>query len=117
MLYNRNSILYRYQIQYQEGFLHLENRFLGPLELASRYTDGDREEGNPHTWPVTRRELEAMLSPWSDDVQVDCLGMDLDGIFPLLLPGLGLLVPRFLRKPWARRLGWFLWAHGTRRDA
>ncbi len=112
MLYNRHSILYQYGVRYIEGFLHYENRFLEPLKLASRYGDGSREEGNPHTWPVTRSEVENMLAPYSGDTTTRQLGTELDSWLRYLLPGLGILLPRWAKKPWARRAGWSLWLSG-----
>lgn len=112
MLYYRRSILHWYKTLYTEGFLHYENRFLSPLELASRYGDGARAEGNPHTWPVTKRELRQMLGGHSRDLAFRVLGTDLDTAFHALLPGLGLLLPAWAKKPWARRFGWSLWASG-----
>ena len=114
MLYNRRSLLYGYMTRYLEGFLHGEARHLAPLALASRYADGGFEEGNPHTWPVTRNELLAMFSPKARDVKVRVLGTELDSLFRLMLPGVGLLVPRIVAKAWARRWGWSLWAWGHR---
>ncbi|MBI4643548.1 MAG: class I SAM-dependent methyltransferase [Deltaproteobacteria bacterium] len=112
MLYNRRSLLHWYRTRYLEGFLHYENHFLNPLELASRYADGDRAEGNPHTWPVTEKEIRAMLARYSQDLAVRMLGTELDTIFKYLLPGLGLLLPAWAKKPWARRFGWSLWITG-----
>ena len=112
MLYNRRSLLYWYLTRYIEGFLHFESHFLGPLELASRYGDGYRQEGNPHTWPVTSDELKELFRPFSDDIQVKILGTDLDQLFKLLLPGLGVIVPTWAKKVWARRFGWSLWGYG-----
>ncbi|MBF0177548.1 MAG: class I SAM-dependent methyltransferase [Magnetococcales bacterium] len=112
MLYHRRSILQWYMTDYLEGFLHMERRFLTPLQLASRYGDGSRQEGNPHTWPLTRQELLTLLADHSPDRQVRILGTDLDSILRFLLPGLGLLLPAWAKKVWARRLGWSLWAWG-----
>jgi len=114
MLYNRRSILYWYSIEYLQGYLHYENRFLGPLELASRYGDGDTAEGNPHTWPITKAEALEMFGPYSRDVAVRCLGTDLDQLFRQMLPFVGRVVPRVVRKAWARRYGWSLWITGTK---
>ena len=114
MLYNRRSILYRYNVEYLQGFLHYENQFLGPLELASRYGDGDEAEGNPHTWPITREEAFDFFRPYSRDVGVRLLGTELDSIFRQMLPFVGRLVPRLVRKSWARRYGWSLWINGTK---
>ncbi len=115
MLYNRRSILHWYMTEYVEGFLHYENRFLGQLALASRYGDGARQEGNPHTWPMTRKEMREIVRAYSDDLEIKVLGADLDFAFRHLLPGLGLVLPRWLKKPWARRFGWSLWIHGHKR--
>jgi SAM-dependent methyltransferase len=114
MLYNRRSLLHWYTTQYIEGYLHYEDKFLDELELASRSGDGGRQEGNPHTWPVTRKELLGILSAYSSDLDIDILGTDLDYVFRYLLPGLGLALPAWLKKPWARRFGWSLWASGTK---
>jgi SAM-dependent methyltransferase len=116
MLYHRRSLLHGYMTRYVEGFLHDERRFLSELELASRYGDAAREEGNPHTWPVTRGELRTMLNAaGAGEVDIRVLGTDLDSVLRLMLPGLGDLLPVALKKPWARRLGWSLWASGQRR--
>ncbi|MBF0136818.1 MAG: class I SAM-dependent methyltransferase [Magnetococcus sp. DMHC-1] len=112
MLYHRHAILQKYMTEYLEGFLHLENRFLTPLQLASRYGDGGRQEGNPHTWPVTRQEFAGLLAPYSPDCTVRVLGTDLDSLLRFLLPGLGLILPTWAKKVWARRFGWSLWAQG-----
>jgi ubiquinone/menaquinone biosynthesis C-methylase UbiE len=114
MLYNRRSILYRYQIEYLQGFLHYEDQFLGALELASRYGDGDAQEGNPHTWPITREEALDLMRPYSRNVAVQRLGTELDQIFRQMLPFVGRLVPRLARKSWARRYGWSLWISGEK---
>jgi SAM-dependent methyltransferase len=116
MLYNRRSVLHAYHTLYLEGFLHGESRFLGSLALASRYGDGARQEGNPHTWPVTRRELVRWIEPHADAFGIRTFGTDLDSTFQLLLPGLSALVPRIVRKAWARRFGWSLWASGQKRS-
>jgi SAM-dependent methyltransferase len=114
MLYHRHSFLYGYMVRFLEGFLHYEKRFLDPLALASRYGDGAREEGNPHTWPITRSEARDLFDRFSRDLEIDTLGTDLDSIFPYLIPGLGEFLPAWFKKPWARRFGWSLWMHGHR---
>jgi 2-polyprenyl-3-methyl-5-hydroxy-6-metoxy-1,4-benzoquinol methylase len=112
MLYNRRSIAHWYMTEYIEGFLHFEKQFLGPLELTSRYGDGAREEGNPYTWPVTPDEIKQLVRPYSPDVQTKILGTELDGRFLILLPGLGMILPKWAKKVWARRFGWSLWVYG-----
>jgi SAM-dependent methyltransferase len=115
MLYNRRSLLYGYQILLYEGVVHAERRFLSPLALASRYTDGDREEGNPHTWPVTAREARALFAPQAARLNVRVLGTDLDGVLDSVVPGISRRLPRAVMKAWARRWGWSLWVSGVRR--
>ncbi len=112
MLYNRHSILHAYMTRYVEGFLHRENEFLSHRELASRYGDDQRGEGNPHTWPVTAGEMRRLLQPHCADLQVRRLGTELDSVFKFLLPGLGLVLPIWAKKVWARRFGWSLWLAG-----
>ena len=114
MLYNRKSLYQWYMTDYVEGFLHQESKFLSPLELNSRYGDGHKEEGNPHTWPVTKKEGLDLLHPFSSDANVRVLGTDLDCVLRLMLPGLINLVPKIVIKALARRWGWSLWFHGTK---
>jgi SAM-dependent methyltransferase len=115
MLYHRNSLLYRYQVEYVEGFLHLENQFLTPLQLASRYGDGARNEGNPHTWPVLQSEVRQQLFRPFSDVQIDILGTDVMNLLDLMFPLMGSkLLPRPFLKAIARRWGWSLWITGKK---
>lgn len=115
MLYNRHSLLYRYVIEYLEGFLHLENKFLNPLELASRYSDGAQSEGNPHTWPVTLSEIQEDLFIQFKQVQTRILGTDLNYVLDLWFPKLGSsLMPRYLIKALARHWGWSIWISGEK---
>lgn len=110
MLYNRDSFLYRYMISRMEGDINGERRFLDPLALASRYTDGDRQEGNPHTWPVTKAEIRNDLFASFSDVRIDTFGTDVPWILDQWLPGLGSrLMPRSLIEALSRRYGWSLW--------
>jgi SAM-dependent methyltransferase len=115
MLYHRNSLLYRYQVEYVEGYLHLENQFLSPLQLASRYGDGARNEGNPHTWPVLQSEVrEQLFCPFSN-VQIDVLGTDVMNLLDLMFPLMGSkLLPLPFLKAIARRWGWSLWITGMK---
>jgi ubiquinone/menaquinone biosynthesis C-methylase UbiE len=110
MLYHRNSFLFRYQVQFIEGFLNMESHFLSAVELGSRYGDGERKEGNPHTWPVTKTEVYRDLFPQFADTQVHVLGTDVPWMLDHWLPRLG---TRWTPKSWiralARRYGWSLW--------
>lgn len=115
MLYNRESLYQWYMTDYVEGFLHKEADFLSPLELNSRYGDGHREEGNPHTWPVTKKEGLDLLKYSSDDAKARILGTDLDCVLKMLLPVTGQYIPKPIVKALARRWGWSLWFHGTKR--
>lgn len=112
MLYNRRSFLHWYMTEYVEGILHMERRFLDAVELASRYGDAGREEGNPHTWPVTREEVVTVLRDLGATADARVLGTDIDGVLGTAVPGLHRFVPAWAKKPWARRFGWSLWFHG-----
>jgi ubiquinone/menaquinone biosynthesis C-methylase UbiE len=115
MLYNRNSLLYLYTIRILEGYLHLENDFLTPLKLASRYTDGSREEGNPYTWPVTKKEIVENLFSQFRDVRIDVLGSDIAHVLDLAFPRFGTyLFPRIGLRALGRRWGWSLWITGRK---
>lgn len=109
MLYHRNSLLYFYTVKYLEGFLHLENRFLTEIELASRYGDGDREEGNPYTWPITKKEAFQIFKKFSH-IKTTILGSDIEYSLDLAFPRLGSwIIPKALRDALGRRWGWSLW--------
>ena len=109
MLYNRASILYRYFVEYVEGLVNLESGFLSELELGSRYGDGGRAEGNPHTWPVTKREVLRDLIPMFIRPEIKVLGTDVPEALNTWFPRFGQGLPLSWRKALARRWGWSLW--------
>jgi SAM-dependent methyltransferase len=116
MLYHRGSLRHLYKTLYLEGFLHWERHFLSPLQLASRYGDGARNDGNPHTWPVTIGEVHSELFGRFADVRVRVLGGDVPRVLDACLPQLGSrLLPRAFVAACARRWGWSLWITGTKR--
>jgi hypothetical protein len=41
-------------------------------------------------------------------------GEEVDDMLNMMLPGLGRILPRWMLKPWAERLGWSLWSFGAR---
>jgi 2-polyprenyl-3-methyl-5-hydroxy-6-metoxy-1,4-benzoquinol methylase len=114
MLYNRNSVLYKYFVSYQEGVVNLERQFLDELGLASRYGDGGRQEGNPHTWPVTDEEVRRELVPMCQNVSIKVLGTDVPEALNTWFPRLGQRLPLSWRKALARRWGWSLWITGDK---
>jgi SAM-dependent methyltransferase len=110
MLYNRESLLFRFLVRWQEGFVNLERRWLDDLALASRYADGERREGNPHTWPVTRAEIERTLFERFSNVTVRVLGTDVPNVLNIWGPELGTKrMPGASVDALARRWGWSLW--------
>jgi SAM-dependent methyltransferase len=116
MLYNRESLLYRFVIRWQEGFVNLERLWLDDLGLASRYTDGDRREGNPHTWPVTAAEIKRELFVQFDDVNVRVLGTDVPNVLNAWGNELGTRrMSKAAVNALARRWGWSLWTTAVKR--
>lgn len=113
MLYNRASVYYWYLVGYLEGFLHGESKFLNPLELASRYTDGNEQEGNPHTWPVTKQEMKALLQPHSSELNIYAMG-PFEYAFP---PKIASYLPERWIRAWAKRWAWSLYMKGVKRLA
>ena len=110
MLYHRHSLLYWYGIRYIEGFLNMERLFLNARQLASRYTDGARQEGNPYTWPVTQREAMEDMFALTEDVHIRVLGTDVVPILEQWASRLGSGdLPLSGVKALARRWGWSLW--------
>jgi SAM-dependent methyltransferase len=110
MLYHRRSLLYRWMVKWNEGFLGLEDHFLDELALASRYSDGDRQEGNPHTWPITIKEIQEDLFTDFEELTVEVLGTDIPDILDSWFPKLGSrLLPRAVLDALSRRFGWSLW--------
>lgn len=119
MLYYRPSIMYWVSIRLFEGWLHGESMFTrDELELSSRYTDGREGDGNPHTWPVTKREVRSMLGSHTESLAFRVLGTDLDYELQraCLIPGFERTVPLFLRKVLARRWGWSLFTTGRKKN-
>jgi 2-polyprenyl-3-methyl-5-hydroxy-6-metoxy-1,4-benzoquinol methylase len=114
MLYHRNSFLFRYQVQFIEGFLNMESRFLSAVELGSRYGDGERQEGNPHTWPITVREAHRDLFWQFSDVDVDVFGTDVPWMINHWLPDFAARLPRNWVDALCRRYGWSLWITGEK---
>jgi hypothetical protein len=58
---------------------------------------------------MTRPELQALLRPHAADTAIRVLGTDLDSVLQWLVPGPGGRLPRWMKKPWARRLAVLPW--------
>ncbi len=114
MLYNRRSIFYRYLVAYVEGVVNAERCFLDEPALASRYGDGARAEGNPHTWPVTPGEARRLMTPLFRDVKISVRGTDVPGVLDTWAPRLSRVMGRALVAALARRWGWSLWITGVK---
>lgn len=117
MLYNRNSFLFRYQVEFIEGFLNMEKQFLSDVEMGSRYGDGERLEGNPHTWPVTTREVHEELFRKFKNVNVDVFGTDVPWMVGHWWPGYAARLPKSWMAALSRRFGWSLWIIGEKATA
>jgi len=116
MLYSRESFMARYLIKFQEGFVNLEDEFLNATELYSRYGDGNHDEGNWHTWPVTRKEARRDLFPQYDEVAIEVLGTDVGMSLWHWLPRRFYRLSPALWKALARRWGWSFWITARKPD-
>jgi ubiquinone/menaquinone biosynthesis C-methylase UbiE len=115
MLYNRHSLRQFYLVNYVEGIVHGESRFIDPVTLASRYADGATEEGNPHTWPVTPGEMRTLFGRYSRNVSVEVFGdKELRNTLKLMLPVAWRLIPDVVIRAWANRVGWSIWISGAK---
>ncbi len=115
MLYNRKSLLYRFLVRFQEGWVNMERNFLSEIQLASRYGDGERAEGNPHTWPVTSDEARSDLFASFANVEVQIFGTDVPNVLNVWGPELGSRrMPKALLQALSRRWGWSLWITGEK---
>lgn len=114
MLYHRNSILFDYTVRWVEGYINMENEFLDETELASRYGDGGREEGNPHTWPVTEAEVRGDLFAPYQNVNITVLGADVPPILNTWRPNFASRMDQEKLDALASRKGWSLWITGDK---
>lgn len=111
MVYNRESLYYRYMILFRKGILR---PFMTELELASRYTDGYLQGGNPYTWPITEAEARTYFKDFKD-VTVRRLGEDVPHVFDEMIPKLGTwLLPKKLTDWVGEHWGWGLWIEATK---
>jgi SAM-dependent methyltransferase len=114
MLYSRESFLARYLIKFQEGFINLENKFLNETELFSRYSDGNHDEGNWHTWPVTHKEARRDLFSQYTNLNIEVFGTDIGMSLSNWLPERFYQLRPALWNALARRWGWSLWITGNK---
>lgn len=115
MLYHRHSFLSKVLVGWADGYVNMERYFLDDLELSSRYGDGARQEGNPHTWPVTRREIRRDLMPQFEDLEIRTLGTDVPETLNTWIPSLSrVAMTTSMVKALARRWGWSLWMTGQK---
>ncbi|MBI4577492.1 MAG: class I SAM-dependent methyltransferase [Planctomycetes bacterium] len=112
MLYHRHSLRFWLDKWLWEGVVHGENRFLDRDALTSRYSDGWEEAGNPHTRTFSRREARRLFEAF-EAVRVEVCG-NLQVSYRRYLPGLWRLVPEWLERYWATRVGWFLWVRARK---
>ena len=86
---------------------------LGPLRSRCRGIQCDAVA----RLELSRFDLREQIIGASEVRDLDCrlFGAELDNLFKRLVLGLGLVLPLPVRKAWARRFGWSLWASGHRR--
>lgn len=63
-------------------------------------------------WLVTESEVRNMIAPYRPDIAIRQFGAEGERALHYLLPGFSNVLPRWAKKPWARRCGWSLWFSG-----
>lgn len=109
MMYNKNSLHWRWFIWFSKGILRLQLLRKSMQEITNRYTDGAEIGGNMLTKFYTPKEFKKMWSVFKE-VRVATFD-DLTAVehFPHRFLPLGKLLPTFLKKKIACRFGLSAW--------
>ena len=109
MMYNKNSIHWRWALWFGKGILQGKLLKLKPQQLANRYTDGADVGGNMLTKFFTPEEFDKMFSIFkSRSVKIYDRPEVCDSLPTRRLP-LGKFLPRFIKTWIAYRFGQTAW--------
>jgi ubiquinone/menaquinone biosynthesis C-methylase UbiE len=114
MMYNKNSLHWKYFIWFGKGILKLKLLKYTEQELSNRYTDGYALGGNMLTKFYTPDEA---LKMYKNFAQKKCEVYDGDGMmdfFPHRLLPLGKLLPLSIKRRCSRLWGQTLWIEAVK---
>lgn len=114
MMYNKNSLHWKYFILFGKGILKLKLLKYSFQELANRYTDGAEIGGNMLTKFYISKEIKELFKDFSELKIETHDSDDILDYFPHRLLPLGKILPRFI-KAWAsRKFGLDFWIYGAK---
>ena len=114
MMYNKNSLHWRYFIFFGKGILKLKLLKYSKQDLANRYTDGAEIGGNFLTKFFSKNEIKKMFNKFSG-LMVDIYdSYDILDNFPHRFLPLGRILPFFVKNFFSRLLGLSLWISGEK---
>lgn len=114
MMYNKNSLHWKYFLWFGKGILKLKLLKYSPQELANRYTDGAEIGGNFLTKFYSAREIKKIFGKFSE-LKTDVYdNYDILDHFPHRFLPLGKCLPLFVKKWASRKWGLSLWIYGKK---
>lgn len=114
MMYNKNSLHWKYFIFFGKGILKLKLLKYSQQELSNRYTDGAEIGGNMLTKFYDANEIKEMFKKFPE-FKIDIYdNYDILDYFPHRFLPLGKLLPFFLKKWVSRKWGLSFWIYGEK---
>ncbi len=114
MMYNKNSLHWRYFIFFGKGILKLKLFKYSKQQLINRYTDGAEIGGNALTKFYSADEIKGMFRKFSNAKTDIYDNYDILDDFPHRFLPLGKLLPYSVKKWASRKWGLSLWIHGEK---
>ncbi|MFC1612616.1 class I SAM-dependent methyltransferase [Patescibacteria group bacterium] len=109
MMYNKNSLHWKYFIWFGKGILRLKLLKYNEQELSNRYTDGYKVGGNMLTKFYTPDEVAKMYEKFSHKKVNVCDGDGMMDFFPHRKLPLGKLLPLQTKRNCCKKWGQTLW--------
>jgi len=114
MMYNKNSLHWKYFIWFGKGILKLKLLKYSEQELSNRYTDGYIVGGNMLTKFYTSDEIREMYKKFPN-IKIDIYDGDkMMDFFPHRLLPLGKLLPLSAKKWFSKKFGQTLWIEAVK---
>lgn len=114
MMYNRNSLHWRWFIVFGKGILRAQLLRYSLQELTNRYTDGADVGGNMLTKFYTPKQLLRIWSVFPNVTVKTYDNPDVIDVFPHRYLPLCRVLPRALKQWLANRVGLLAWIEGTK---